>query len=319
MVPMLHGTGVKIKSVEALNFCKPVLFTDHSAEGTGFKGRVCHTLCEMGHWAAEIALSGSLPLDLINTCRASHATSRAWTQGAKDNFLLCYQRKRPSFLQILGTAPLSPARVLLETFSGLTIYKELANTFRTQGICIQPVMRQYLSSVASQPLSEIQTMRDVLEAWAKAEFAIISFCQREILRTLFTHGGPQIIILDCRLASVERLCLSELRDLAAGKDVFFLLTPFQMALTDRESGISVIAFPISTERATWDPHLSPLYAELLANAHHITARDLLQTQSEAAQLGLRDIGGNSEPSFSYELRLAVDEAIHEINCLIQKI
>ena len=312
LVPILHGTGVKIKSIEALNYRKPVLLTEHSAEGTGFEGRVCHTLFEMAQWAAEIALGGVLPSDLVNDCCASLATSLAWTQEAKDCFLLCYQRKRPSFLQILGTTTNSQAMMMLETFSGLSLYKELTNTFRTQGICIQPSMSQYVASVPSQPLSEIMAMTGLLEAWRSAQFAIISFSQRNLLRTALNHSGPQTIFLDCRLVPIERLCSSELTDLSENRDIFCLFTPMQMALADKKLSVSASTFPISTERSTWDPHLKSLYANVLENTHHIPTNYLHQIQSEAVYLRLLDKKTNNT-ILCCDLKIVTEEAIQGLH------
>ena len=318
MVPMLHGTGVKIKSVEALNYRKPVLFTKHSAEGTGFEGRICNSLTDMANWAAEIALEGTLPCDLVNNCLTSIATTKAWATKAKDNFLLCYQRKRPSFLQIMGTTEKSQALTLLETFSGLSLYKELTNTFRTQGICIQPSMSQYLASVPSQPLFELKTMTDVLEAWVDAQFVIISFSQRELLNTLIPHKKPELIIIDCRLVSVERLRSSELTDLAKDRKIFYLLTPMQMALVDETLGISINIFPISTERSTWDPHLKSLHANVLDNSHHIPPKHFYQIQSEAMYLRLLNKNKSDKTLLFCDLRVVVEEAIQELYSIIQE-
>ena len=319
MVPMLHGTGVKIKSVEALNYHKPVLFTAHSAEGTGFQGGVCRTLSEMAFGAAGIALGGVLPLDLVNDCHASLATSRACTQEAKDNFLLFYRRKRPAFLQILGTSSASPAQILLETFAGLSLHKELSNTFRCKGLCAQPVMSEYLVSVPSEPLSEIHFKRDLADAWSDADFAIISYSQRELLGVLFSHGGPHAVIVDCRLSSIENFSLSELSDLAAGRDVYCILTPLQMSLNDKESGITVIAFPISTERSKWDPHLKPLHADILANRQHIPVKHRLQFESEAVHLSLQRENEYDSSSLSCDLRVVVGEAIRALHSGMQEL
>lgn len=315
MVPMMHGTGVKIKSVEALNYRKPVLFTAHSAEGTSFEGRVCLTLLEMAQWAAEIALSGVVPLDLVNECRASLACSTAWIHEAKDAFKVCYQRKRPSFLQVLGTISASPSQVLLETFAGLSLFKELAQSFRPQGICIQPVMSQFVASVPSQPITEIQSMRTAIDAWSSAAFAIVSLAQYELLKSLTSHDGPRLILLDCRFASIESLYSIRLVDHGLQRTVACLLTPIQISLLDRSLGIQAIAFPILAERSAWDPHLWPLYLEIKANARQMSAKNRLEINSETNAIDSTSTDFRTEFLFPYDSRTAVNEAISEIAAL----
>ena len=317
MVPMLHGTGVKIKSVEALNYRKPVLFTAHSAEGTGFQGRVCQTLSEMAQWAAEIALGGTVPLDLQNECHASLARSRNWIEEAKQYFLACYNQKRPSFIQFLGTGSAPLPRVLFETLAGLALYKELSETFRPQGICIQPVMSQYVASVPSQPLAEIQSMREAIEAWSSATIAVISFSQHEMLKAFSSFHSPRLILLDCRFTTVDSLQSVDFADYGLEQNIACLLTPMQMCLLDQSFNMRGMAIPILSERSTWDPHLRPLYLEALINIDQISTRSLLQIRSEAAALGSSDNCVDKGTLFSYDLIGAANEAVCEIKNLIQ--
>lgn len=315
MVPMLHGTGVKIKSVEALNYRKPVLFTAHSAEGTGFEGRVCHTLTEMAQRAAQIALGGVIPIDLLNDCLGGLSRSRSWVEGTKQDFLSCYNQKRPSFLQFLGTSSAPLARVLFETFAGLSLYKELAKTFRSQGICIQPVMSQYVASVPSQPIAEIQSMRAAIDSWSSATFVIISLAQHGLLKTLSSHDGPRLILLDCRFASIESLRSIRLDDHEIKKNVACILTPMQASLLNKTFEFQAILFPILTERSTWDPHLRPLYLEINAHATQISPRNHLEICSELKAFSLFDNHLGEEALFPYDPRAYVHEAISEITRL----
>jgi hypothetical protein len=317
MVPMLHGTGVKIKSVEALNYRKPVLFTVHSAEGTGFQGRMCETLSEMAQWAAEIALGGTVPLDLQNECHASLARSRNWIEEAKQYFLACYNQKRPSFIQFLGTGSAPLPRVLFETFAGLALYKELSETFRPQGICIQPVMSQYVASVPSQPLAEIQSMREAIEAWSSATIAVISFSQHEMLKVLSSFDGPRLILLDCRFTAVDRLQSGSFAGYGLKQNISCLLTPMQICLLDKSCDMHAIAIPVLSERSTWDPHLRPLYLEALININQVCTRSLHQIRAEAAALGSSDNCIGKGALFSYDLIGAANEAVCEILNLVE--
>jgi hypothetical protein len=315
MVPMLHGTGVKIKSVEALNYCKPVLFTAHSAEGTGFKGRVCYTLSEMAHWAAEIALAAILPLELLNECHASLARARMWLEEAKQEFLAYYARKRPSFLQFLGSGMTPETQVLLEAFAGLSLYKELSHAFRVQGICIQPIISQYIQSVPSQPLAEIQSMRKAADVWSRSSFVIIPFSQRELLKKLSSCDGPQLILLDCRLASIDSLYCARLVDYSPQQNVICLLTPMQISLLNSSLGIETIAFPLLSERSTWDPHLRPLHAEIGIRRRQISARIRLEISSHFQGLQCTGAGASDELIFPYDSTACIREAVDEINHL----
>ena len=319
MVPMLHGTGVKIKSVEALNYRKPVLFTAHSAEGTGFQGRVCQTLSEMAQWAAEIALGGTVPLDLQNECHASLARSRNWIEESKHYFQACYNQKSPSFIQFLGTGSAPLPRVLFETFAGLALYKELSETFRPQGICIQPVMSQYVASVPSQPLAEIQSMREAIEAWSSATIAVISFSQHEMLKAFSTFDSPRLILLDCRFTTVNSLQSVDFADYGLEQNIACLLTPMQMCLLDQSFNMRGMAIPILSERSTWDPHLRPLYLEALINIDPLCTGSLLQIRAEAAALGSSDVCVNKDAFFVYDLLGAANEAVCEISNLIQEL
>jgi hypothetical protein len=319
MVPMLHGTGVKIKSVEALNYRKPVLFTAHSAEGTGFEGRVCQSLSEMAQRAAEIALGGTVPLDLHNECNTALDRSRNWIKEAKQYFLACYDQKRPSFIQFLGSSTTTPSRLLFETFAGLALYKELSDTFRPHAICIQPVMSQYVASVPSQPLAEIRTMRDAIEAWSSATVAIISFSQYEMLKAFSSYDGPRLILLDCRFTTVESIRSRCLADHGLERNIACLLTPMQICLLDTSINMRAIAIPVLPERSTWDPHLRPLYLETMINIEQCCPRSLLQIRSEAAALDSSSVCIGKETIFSYDLIGAANEAVCEISSLIKEL
>lgn len=319
MVPMLHGTGVKIKSVEALYYGKPVLFTSHSAKGTGFQGRVCHTLAEMAQWAAEIALGGTVPLDLRNECDASLDRTRNWIEEAMIHFLAFYNQKRPSFIQFIGTSSAPLLRVLFETFAGLSLYKELSESFRPQGVCIQPVMNQYVTWVPSLPLGEIQTMTEAIEAWSSATLAVVSFSQRKILKVFSYYDGPRLILFDCRFATVEALCSDDIRDYGHGQNIACLLTPMQICMLDTAFDMPHIAFPFLSERSTWDPHLTSLYLKVMQNLAHGCVGSLFQICCEAEALDPSNISIGNDNGYPYDLTMARNEAISEILYLVNKL
>jgi hypothetical protein len=209
--------------------------------------------------------------------------------------------------------------VLFETFAGLSLYKELSDTFRPQGICIQPVMSQYVVSVPSQPLGEIQIMREAVEAWSSATVAVVSHSQHEILKEFSSNKGPHLILLDCRFSTIEGLHSENFANHGLGRNIVCLLTPMQICLLDTSFDMHAIAIPIMSERSTWDPHLKPLYLEAIINIEQGCPRNLLQIRSEAAALDSSSVCIGKETIFSYDLIGAANEAICEISNLIQEL
>jgi hypothetical protein len=192
--------------------------------------------------------------------------------------------------------------VLFETFAGLALYKELSETFRPQGICIQPVMSQYVASVPSQPLAEIQSMREAIEAWSSATIAVISFSQYELLKSMPSQSSPRMILLDCRFTTVKNLSSAWPFEHSDQQDLVCLLTPMQMALLEGKEELHAIAFPTHTERSSWDPHLRGLYVEISTKKLH----------SEESNLCL-------EPLFTCDMASSQYEAISEIKDLLDNL
>jgi len=67
--PCLSGTGLKIKSVEALSYCKPLITTPEGAEGiadSSGQGSVVHELSDKGFAdkCVELLDSGTLRVEL---------------------------------------------------------------------------------------------------------------------------------------------------------------------------------------------------------------------------------------------------------------
>jgi hypothetical protein len=315
MVPMLHGTGVKIKSIEALTHHLPVLFTAHSAEGTGYNGHTCKTIREMALWAAQIATERIIPNALVKDCQAALNRSRGWIEEAKQKFLFYYNQKRPSFIQLLGTNSPSLPRIIFETFSGLGLHKELASKFRSQGICIQPELSQYVASIPSQSIHEIQSMQTLMESWEYSTFAVISFDHYQVLNILSSCNGPRLVFLDCRFTSPENLSTLKSLDNFNQQEIVCLLTPIQRSFLDETFKVKTIVYPVLTERSTWDPHLTPLYKEVKKNTSQIAYRNNLEVNIEAKAFDSEYCNFSEEIDFSYDPRAVLHEAMIEIKLL----
>jgi hypothetical protein len=314
MVPMLHGTGVKIKSVEALNYSKPVLFTTHSAEGTGYSGHTCGTLNEMAWWAAQISLRGAIPHELEESCRASLIFAAAWIEESKTEFLNEYTAKRPAFLQILGVRSGDLHKVISETFGGLTLYKELASIFRSNGLAVQPKASQYLVSVPSQTLGEIYTMNELIDAWKSSVFVVLSYSQNYLLDIL-PYEGPELLIVDCRFETRNHLLTDDLEWMKSAAKLIFIVTPLQLAVVHGRSNIEVIVFPVLTDRSGWDPHLRPLLDELKTYSNLLprSSSRRIASQHQLALCFLEEQEANSETEYN---RIALHEAILQIRDVV---
>jgi hypothetical protein len=310
MVPMLHGTGVKIKSVEALNYNKPVLFTTHSAEGTGYLGQTCKTLNEMALWAAQISLMGSIPDELKESCRASLICSAGWIKDAKKSFLNDYTTKRPAFLQILGVRGGGHHKIISETLAGLSLYKEFSSIFRSNGLAVQPIASQYLVSVPSQPLGEIYTINELVDAWTNSAFAVISYSQNYLLDIL-PGEGPRLIIVDCRFETRKHLLIDDLELKRSAAKLVFIVSPLHQAVLHDLSNKDIIVFPVLTERSNWDPHLRPLLDELkrYSNLQPFSSSSKTASQTQLVSLFAEERETNSEIECN---KLALHEAIVQI-------
>ncbi|QEY31800.1 glycosyltransferase [Synechococcus sp. RSCCF101] len=314
-VPMLHGTGVKIKSVEALAYSKPVLFTVHSAEGTGFHGRICQSLREMALWAAQISLDGKVPADLVKECNESSTRASGWIQGAKDRLIFWYNLGRPSFFQLLGTRSASLSRVIVESFAGLALYKELVSAFRPQGIAVQPEMEQFIASVPSDQIPKIQSLSAAIDSWSSSTFAVFSFGQYQLLDIFLSNPGPRLILLDCRFCSVEELNSLSSLSAATMHAMIYLLTPLQASLINASSGMRVVVYPILSDRSTWDPHLHPLYAEIALHASHMSSDPYLEVRLEVDASGLESDDVGDSHFFPLSPSMIIREAIGDIDKL----
>jgi len=317
MVPMLHGTGVKIKSVEALSYGKPVLFTTHSAEGTGYLGRTCRTLNEMASWAARISMLGSIPDELKESCFASLRRSTALVEETKKEFLNIYTDKKPAFLQILGARSVDLHEVILETFGGLSLYKELVSVFRSNGLAVHPISSQYLVSVPSQPLADVHTMNELIEAWSSSTFVVLSLSQKYLLDRL-PGTGPRILFVDCRyetrsiISSVHLACESTVAK------VVYIVTPLQLSYAHSCRQTEFIVVPELTPRSRWDPHLQPLLDEiqkyanrrLFSYSHRFSSLTALTSSSLDEQ-------NQTQPADHYN-SVAADEALSQIRELLKE-
>lgn len=317
MVPMLHGTGVKIKSVEALSYCKPVLFTAHSAEGTGYTGRACQSLAEMAHWAAWVALGGAIPIDLINDCRESLLRSRDWILEAKQAFLSYYKQKRPSFVQILAPSNSDPGTSFFETLLGLVLFKEMSSVFRANGICVHPSIVQYLVSVPGNPIGDIRYSRNLLDALLRSTFAIVSWSQLGLLRDISQYANIPAVMIDCRAITPRQLQQAIIECRECHDQYIILVTPFQASLLADSCDLRLIVYPLYSSRECWDPHLNPLFAEAKKNISmippHLVQEYLSQIHSSN---GVNEYSA-LDSLFCLDTRNLIDEAVQQLCAYLQ--
>lgn len=317
MVPMMHGTGVKIKAVEALNHRKPVMFTAHSAEGTGFIGQTCKSLTEMAYWASDIALSGLIPDQLSKSSLQSRAIASSWLNQSKKLFTMNFKFKSPSFIHILGSAASDNAnQILLEALIGLSLHKEISAIYRSQGLCIHPKVNEYFLSIPSHYVLRLQTMQATLEAWSNSTFAIISYSQKDMLKAINPEKGPVLIIFDCRCEqSAKPEKLFSLDDTLSCRYVY-ILTPFQATMVPIELTYRIIVIPLIISRCKWDPHVSQLLLEIINNHSYRSAQQIAEVSADLVSNNFVNEDQSNPSQIKYNIRMVELEALKMLSACI---
>jgi hypothetical protein len=285
MVPMLHGTGVKIKSVEALNYCKPVLFTNHSAEGTFYSGATSSSLNEMAKTASILAFGHEIPLPLLSSTYLALQNAKMYLERSKISFQQIYTTKRPSFVQIL--APVSTTRrdSAREALAGILLYKLLTGPFRAAALAVHPVLMEFIPSVPSQPLPLVQDSARLYSASHLADILVISYSQIHMLDHLLKSEKQVIVLIDMRSTSAHHFA-SQIPSLfeQTPNSVSYIVTPQQASLLNNQQLSSAIVMPLINSRYQWDPHVN----RGLIDESTIYKEDALPSELHEFQLSVND-------------------------------
>ena len=289
MVPMLHGTGVKIKSVEALNYRKPVLFTAHSAEGTCYTGTVYSRLSEMAKAASLIALAGRIPSESISSTSLAIQEAPAVLERSRNYFQEVYRRKRPSFVQILAPSSKTKSDISIEAVAGILLFKSLSSPFRPAALAVHPELMQFIPSVPSQPLPLIQDYAELSIVASHAELLIISSSQANILQHLSIPNKDTIILIDLR--NLDRAIFAKRLEDALNnmpKISLCIVTPQQASLLNHDQLLKTVVMPLVNSRAEWDPHVG----RVLIDQIDLSMADVPLLASEGFTPSLNDLVSN---------------------------
>jgi hypothetical protein len=319
IVPMMHGTGVKIKSVEAIAYQKPILFTKHSAEGTGYLGQVFQSIDEIAERAAQIAISGDIPEDLYTSTNQAMINIKKAIDIAHIEFDKFYKQKRPSFIQLISTSSPSKEHHLIHAGFGMLLQKQLSSWFRSHGIALQPELAQYVQSVPGQNIPIFSDLDQLLLACSKSQFCVVSPGQHEAIELIFNYYGQIQLLVDMRLCDLSfiRAELSYLKDL--GEKVVIVISPHQRFRFDLAwDGVGILVLPLLDELLAWDPHLGILRSEInnvYDSMNELTRQALAD---DATSLGLSCLNEDvTSQSIAYNARMAINEAKLQIIELMQ--
>jgi hypothetical protein len=319
IVPMMHGTGVKIKSVEAIAYQKPILFTKHSAEGTGYLGKVYQSIDEIAEYAAQIAIFDDIPEDLFYSTSQAVINIDKAIDCARIEFEIFYKQKRPSFVQLIASNSLSKEHHLIQAGFGMLLQKQLSSWFRSHGIALQPELAQYVQSVPGQNIPIFSDLDQLLLACSKSQFCVVSPGQHELIELIFDYYAQIKLLVDMRLCELSFI-VSELSYLKffEGKIVIIISPQQRFRLDLSWDGIGILVLPLLDELLAWDPHLGILRSEInnvYDSLGEITRQALAD---DAISLGLSCLNENimSQP-VAYNARMAINEAKLQISDLMR--
>lgn len=306
IVPMTHGTGVKIKSVEAVSFCKPILFTAHSAEGTGYTGQVFANLAELANCAAEIALASEIPQTLLEATLKAQSSIHQQLVDSKSQFKAIYLKKRPEFLHVVGPSSHDKHDLVIDAALGILLFKQLASWFRPSGISVHPLLSPFFPSVPAAPLPFVGNSELLMSKAATAQFVFVSAYERDLICELLKRCGEACLILDCR-----RLSVLEMEDdlrayMAQSSAIRLMVSPWQAPFVPADFLSSLLVFPCLNERFSWDPHAAfvrDTFQESLSFQHLDDQAALL---TELRQLGM--CSDESSSHYAYNMKMCIVEA-----------
>ena len=271
IVPNLHGTGIKIKSMESISYGKPTLFTYHSAQGTGIEVGTFNSLSEMAQTAASIALSGVIPKHLSDAALNASCKIEKTLRDAKDIFIKHYRRKRPSFTHIIAPNNDNRASSILASLVCMSLYKQLASRMQSQGIAIHPSLFEYIPSVPGSPLPLVRDLPKLLDICEDTQLLVVQSTQLQLLDQISTLNRDCLVLADCRLSSSAQSLRSIIQSSPTHRaSLAFIVSPYQATTLDEPELPHCIVMPIIDSRSFWDPHLSPnvqVVQDLLINAN----------------------------------------------------
>jgi hypothetical protein len=260
IVPMLNGTGVKIKSAEAVSYHKPVLFTDHSAEGICYPGETYSSLADMAKAASLLALAHDIPARLLLPTYSAFDDARAELERSRIAFKDIYRRKRPALLHILAPTSSCAHKSSLEALAGLLLFKSLVSHFRPIALAVHPSLGEYVPSVPSYPLPLVHDLASLGEAVKTADIILVSYSQYNMLEPILSSHRSSLLLIDMRNYSAAHLG-GQLQSLMGqeSNELYFVVSPTQASLLNQGQLLRVVVIPLINSRCQWDPHIDQAF------------------------------------------------------------
>lgn len=287
VVPMLNGTGVKIKSVEAIRYQKPILFTEHSAEGTYHQGTHATDLRQMAERMVAIAFHRPELTGLISQTNA--AIQRALAAMARNSKALLRQMKqrRTGFLLLARASTHAGRPCTIDQLVHLNTYRLLGSWFRPLGLVTDAATAASIADVPGDPLPTIHGQEELERLLESAGVVVIDGRESPLIERLLRRGLKATVIIDLRLLELEN-ALQLHRSHGGCSNVIFFVNPLLVGWLNQEScPESLVAMPLLSDRLTWDPHLI-CHREVLAQLEKSPPQDAT-TVSLALELAAMDL------------------------------
>lgn len=255
LVPMMHGTGVKIKSIEAIHYRKPVLFTEHSAQGTYHPGQHFGGLTEMARMMASMALHRPSLEPLLK--ETNEAIERLYQEQQKnaEALKLEVRKRRRGFLQFSVLRTINGEPDFLGLVLDMLAYKQISGWLRPMGLVTDEETLQWISDVAGDPIHTITSPTELQVALSRASVVTVHAEQRALIDLLIDQDSGVDVLVNCRnLSPVEIKTFSE--NYRSKAHLSLAITPSHLPwVMSMRLHHNVIAMPCLADRISWDPHL----------------------------------------------------------------
>jgi hypothetical protein len=206
--------------------------------------------------------------------------------------------------------------VLQEALTGLSLHKEFSTIYRSQGLCIHPLLNQYFLSIPSQPILKLQTMQATMDAWTRSSFAIVSCSQIELINDMPKDIGTKLVVFDYRSQACELDVIIAIYKDTVERKYAYMITPFQAAHFPIEFISKAIVIPLIISRCSWDPHVSQLFSELKDGLGFCSNHPMLELQCDLASYGFVSDEALDTNMIKYNISLAEQEGYKMLSALV---
>ncbi|WP_216899885.1 glycosyltransferase family 4 protein [Synechococcus sp. CCY 9618] len=256
VVPMLNGTGVKIKSVEAIRYKKPVLLTEHSAEGTYHQGIHARNLHQMAERMVAIALLRPDLTTMLSETEVAIQRALAELEANSRSLLRQMKQRRTGFLQVARAVTHTGEPSAIDRLVHLCTYRLLGSWFRPLGLVTDATTADSIDDVPGDSLTIVHDRNELERLLELAGVVVIDGRDQLLLEPLLRQALHVTLIIDLRLLEVEEA--KDLQRSYGGRpNVLFLVNPLLVGWWEQECpACSQVALPLLNDRLTWDPHLT---------------------------------------------------------------